>query len=139
MGRVDCSILDLSKSRGQRVWLTAYLCPVRHTFDPSNPLRKYDCFEHWGVLDDCLSTGKRAANRYLGSLVTVKMICFRCQHPDWISSPLAETRETKSSAAFDGSWRQVREEYGLGWPVSCSTVSCALRVGRSRNECPNSD
>ena len=33
---------------------------------------------------------------------------------------------------------RVGAGYGLGWPVSCSAVACALRVGRSRNECQNS-
>ena len=38
---VEWSIIDVSQSRGQIFWLTAYLCPVRLTFWPSNPLLIY--------------------------------------------------------------------------------------------------
>ena len=34
---VECSIFDLSQSRGQSFWLTAYLFPVRVTFWPVKP------------------------------------------------------------------------------------------------------
>ena len=111
------------QSRGQIFWLTAYLCLVGSTIDPSNPLLKYNSFDHW----DVFVQGKCAVNRHLCSLVTVKIFCFRCQHPDGTSSPLAETGEIESSAAFDSSWRQGCREYGLGWPVSCSTT-CLLCV-----------
>ena len=32
--------------------------------------------------------------------MTVKIVCFRCQHPDWTSCPLAETGEATSLRGF---------------------------------------
>ena len=136
---VEWPILDLSQCPGQRFWLMAYLCSVRPTFGPSSLLLKYSSFDQWGVVDDCPSRSKCAVSRDLCSLVTAKILCSRCLHPGWTSSPLAETGDAACSATFDSSWRQECGEYGLGWPFSCSAVACALRVGRSQKKCRNSD
>ena len=136
---VEWPILDLSQSPGQRVWSMTYLCPVRHTFCPSSLLLKYNSFEHGYVVDRCPSRGKCAVSRDLCSLVTGEKKCSRRQHPDWISSTLAETGEAASPSALDSSSRQKCGQYGLGWPVSCSAVDCALRVARSRKKRRNSD
>ena len=78
-----------------------YLCPVRPTFAPSSLLLQYNSLSIGMSLTAVRQAENVPSAEIYISLVTVKILCLRCQHPDWTSSHLAETGEAASSAAFD--------------------------------------
>ena len=114
------------QSRDQICWLTARLCPFRPTSGPSSLLLKYNSLEQWDVLDGCPSRGKCAVNQHLCSLVTVKILYFRCQHPDETSSHLAETGEAASSAVFFSAHGGKSVE-NMGWGGRCHAPPLLVR------------